>query len=60
MTITDIVGSTLETATVTLNKSADGTPAGIQVARSQSSYLNGALVKATTPSPLSVALYAAS
>jgi hypothetical protein len=60
LTLTDIVGSTLETATVTLTQGSDGAAAGIQVARSQSSYLNGAMVNAATPSPLSIALYPAS
>jgi hypothetical protein len=60
LTLTDIVGSNLETATVSLTQGSDGTATGIQVARSQSSYLNGAMVNAATPAPLSMDLYAAS
>ncbi len=57
MTITDINGSSLETANITLTNDAGGAPSGIQITRSQSQYLNGAMVSSTAPSPRSVALY---
>lgn len=59
MSISDMLGGSVNLADITVQKSTDGTPASIEVQREERQYTNGSLADLKLREPITLDLYAA-